>query len=160
MKKYCFLFVFIFCCFILQSNTLDTALAEQDAYCRVITDNVILYRLAVAVLHKRNVLMRGGVEYYVGAVVIEDRLKPCDVSDRAYLNAQIETSSVCAAKFLLNIVSVIFVNIKDNKSARLAFCNLSCKFATYRATTTGDKNGFILVELLCFRISNFKAISE
>ena len=43
MKKFCFLFVFIFCCFILQSSSFVIANADQQEYCRVITDNVMLY---------------------------------------------------------------------------------------------------------------------
>ena len=85
---------------------------------------VVLYSLAGAALHKRNMLVCCGVEYDIGAVVCEYRVEPCSVSYRSDLYREVKRASVLTHELLLYIIRVVLVNIENNQPFRVASCDL------------------------------------
>ena len=87
--------------------------------------------------------MRGGVENYLGTVMGKHSVKPCPIAHRADLHGKVKCLSVLSLKLLLDIVGIIFVDIKYNKLFRRAFCNLTAKLTTYRAAATCNHNNTV-----------------
>ena len=74
------------------------------------------------------------------------RMIPCEhgfkafaVSDGAYEHLDIYFR-MRAQKLVLNVISVVLVNIKDNKLVRRMFRYLTAKLAAYRSAAASDEN--------------------
>ena len=65
--------------------------------------------------------MRRRMENKLRAIVCEYSFKAFSVAHGSYFHSKVKLVAVFTYKLLLNIVCVVFVNIKDNKLLGLAF---------------------------------------
>lgn len=85
--------------------------------------------------------MRRRMIHYIRAVFFKDRIHTLAVAHRADKRYHIKLR-VGAFKLVLNIVSIIFVNIKNNKLFGRMLCNLAAQLAAYGSAAARNKNRF------------------
>ena len=79
---------------------------------------VIFNRLVRAVLHQGNVFMRCRMIYDVRAISLEDAVDALFISHRSDEHRKIQFR-VLAKQLLLDIISIIFIDIQDNQLFRM-----------------------------------------
>ena len=83
--------------------------------------------------------MRRGMVDDIRMISCEHGFKAFAVSDGAYEHLDIDFR-VSAQKLVLDIISVVLVNIKDNKLVRRMFRYLAAELAAYRSAAARDEN--------------------
>ena len=78
-------------------------------------------------------LVRRRVENYLRAVLLKDALHLVIVAHRSDKRYQIQRIAVFKAQLLLDIISVVFVNIHDDYLLGAVFRDLAHQLAAYRA---------------------------
>ena len=83
--------------------------------------------------------MRRGMVDDIRMISCEHGFKAFAVSDGAYEHLDIDFR-MSAQKLVLNVISVVLVNIKDNKLVRRMLRYLTAKLAAYRSAAASDEN--------------------
>ena len=104
------------------------------------TEHVVADGLLRTGLHQGDVLMGGGVEHHVGFVGIKQQLQPPGVPDGADLHAEGQLPAVLVQQFLLDVVGVVFVNIKNDQPLGMMLDDLTAQLTANGTAATGDKN--------------------
>ena len=105
------------------------------------TEHVVADGLLRIALHQGNVLMGGGVEHHVGLVGIKQQFQPPGVPDGADLHAEGQLPAVLVQQLLLDVIGVVFVNIKNNQPLGTVLDDLAAQLAADGAAATGDQYG-------------------
>ena len=77
----------------------------------------------------------------------EQRMKEWGIQYRVDDDHKIELIAVKSGEFLLYIVSIVFVYIKNDKLFRTALGNLSAKLASNGSAAARDQHGLVAIEL-------------
>ena len=80
-------------------------------------------------------LMCCGMENNVGFIMCKDCIYTGRVANRSYFDIKLQLILIFSEELLLNVVSIVFVNIKNNQFSRLSFGNLTAKLASDGAAT-------------------------
>ena len=95
-----------------QYETLCAVLVRSHG-CLISSEHVVFDRLIWTVFHKRNMLMSCRVVDNVRPVFFKNAVNAVRIAHRADQNHQIQLRK-SVLKFLLNIIGIIFINIKNN----------------------------------------------
>ena len=109
-------------------------------------DGVVLDRLARAVLHEGDVLVRGGVIDDLGAVVLEDLPDAAAVADGSDQGLQRQVR-ILLTQLVLDVVGVVLVDIEDDQAGRAVSCDLAAEFAADRTAAARDEDGLAVDEV-------------
>ena len=107
----------------------------------VSADGVVFDRLTGAVLHQRDMLMGGGVVDDLRVVVLKEFKHPPAVADRPDQDLQIEIR-IFLAQFKLDLISVVFVDIKNDELSGVVGCDLAAELTADGSAATGDEDSF------------------
>ena len=105
--------------------------------------HIVLDRLTGAVLHQRYVLMCGCMIYDLRLIGFKYPVDPFAVTDGAdqYLQVQVRITGL---QLLLNVVSVIFINVENHQKLWLMTCDLTAELASDRTAASCYQDPFSL----------------
>ncbi len=133
-------------CLIRGDEDKTLAMIEHGSVGRFIgADGIVLDRLAGAVLHQGNMLMGCRMVDDVRAVGGKDLIKPAAVTHGADEGDKVEVR-VLLPEFQLDVIGVIFIDIKDDELAGIMGCDLTADLAADRAAAARDEDGFAIEE--------------
>lgn len=105
--------------------------------------DVVLDRFVWAHLHERYVLVRGCMEDHVRLVLLHHAADTVRVPAGADEGHEVQLR-VLHEKLLLDAVSIVLVNVEDDKLLRLVACDLTAELRADRSATAGDEDGLPL----------------
>ena len=79
--------------------------------------------------------------YDIRAIYLEDLIHTVGIAHRCNENHQIQFR-IPSLQLLLNIISIILINIHNQKPLRMVSCNLPAKLTADRATASRHHNHF------------------
>ena len=85
--------------------------------------------------------MGGGVEHHIGFVGIKQQFQPSGVPDGADLHAEGQVPAVLVQQLLLDVIGIVFVNIKNDQPLGTVLDDLAAQFTADGAAATGDQHG-------------------
>ena len=91
----------------------------------ICAENVVLDGLLGAFLHQRDMLVGRRVEHDVGAIHPKQAVNFFLISHGGDLHPKIEPIAPCAPQLLLDIISIVLVNIQNNELLGLIFGDLA-----------------------------------
>ena len=105
--------------------------------------HIVLDCLTGAVLHQRYVLMCGCMIYDLRLIGFKYPVDPFAVTDGAdqYLQVQVRITGL---QLLLNVVSVIFINVENHQKLWLMTCDLTAELASDRTAASCYQDPFSL----------------
>ena len=108
--------------------------------------HIVFDRLVGAVFHQRHVLVGRCVVDHFGTVCLDNAVDPVGVAHRSdqCLHGKVR---IFALQLLLNGISIIFINIKDNQQLWLCLGDLTAQFAS-DGTTQRSTVDHLVVECL------------
>ena len=107
------------------------------------SDHIVFDGLVGTCLHQRHMLVGRRVIDDLRPICIKYHLHPAAVPDRADQRYQVQIG-VFLLQFLLDIVGVVLVNIKDNQLLGMMSGNLSAELTSDRAAPSGNQNSLSL----------------
>ena len=128
--------------------------------CSLICSKYIVFnRLVRTVFHQRYMLMRSCMIDNIRSVFCKNTVDFSTVSHRTNQNNQIQIR-VFMLQFLLDIVCIIFIDIKNDQSLYSICCNLTAQLTSDASASSSDKDNFIIhisFYGLCLDIDRFSA---
>ena len=109
--------------------------------CLISTKYIIFDCLVRAVLHQRYMLVRCCMEYNVWFVFFHHAVNTMCISYRTDQYSQIQFRMI-PSEFLLNIISIIFINVKNDQMPDFMLCQLCTDLTSDGPATTGYQHGF------------------
>ena len=110
-------------------------------------ENVVLDGLLRAFLHQRNVLVGRRVEHDVRPIHLKQAVNFFLISYGGDLHPQVQPVAPYTPQLLLDIISVVLVNIQNDELLGLIFGDLAAKLAADRTATAGHQHGLPLQEI-------------
>ena len=100
---------------------------------------IVFDRLVGAVLHQRHMLMRCCMVHNIGMIRFKHIVDPARVAHAADQNHQIQLR-ILFLQFLLQVVGIVFINIKHDQLRRLVTGNLTAQLASDGAASPGHQD--------------------
>ena len=113
----------------------------------ICAENVVLDGLLRALLHQRNVLVGRRMEHDVGAIHPKQAVNFFLISYGGDLHPQVQPIAPYTPQLLLDIISVVLVNIQNDELLGLIFGNLAAKLAADGTATAGHQHGLPLQKI-------------
>ena len=113
-------------------------------------EHVVLDRLVRAVLHQGHVLVRRRVEYDLRPVFAQHNIQTRRIAYRTDQNDKVQRR-IFPLKLHLDVIRIVFINIKNQKLLRVALRNLPAQLAADRSAAArhhDDLAGNILADLV------------
>ena len=104
--------------------------------------HVVLYRLGRAYLHQRNVLVRRRMEHHRGVVGIKNLVQALFIPDRADQHRDRDIAAVLLLQFHLQLVSAVFVDIKNQQLAGFEAHDLTAQLTADGAAASRYQHRF------------------
>ena len=111
-------------------------------------------------LHQGHVLVGCGVEYNLGPVLGKHLVQLLFIPNGGNFHLQIQPRAVGDAQLLLNIISVILINVQNNQLFRVHFCDLAAQLAADGAAPSGHQHHLIPEKGNGFFIGEFHGLAE
>ena len=112
----------------------------------ICAENVILDGLLWAFLHQRDMLVGRRMEHDVRAIHLKQAVNFFLISHGGDLHPQVQPIAPYTPQLLLDIISIVFVNIQNDELLGLIFGDLTAKLAA-DGTAAGHQNGLTLQEI-------------
>ena len=119
---------------------------HRSVGCLISADRIVLNRLVRTVLHKRYMLMCCSMIDQLRSVFLKDTEHSAAVADRSDQSHQIEVG-ILLPQFHLNVVSVILIDIQDDKLSGRMSCDLPAELTADGAAASGDQHCFAIDEV-------------
>ena len=104
---------------------------------------IVFDRLVGAVLHQRHMLMRCCMVHNIGMIRFKHIVDPARVAHAADQNHQIQLR-ILFLQFLLQVVGIVFINIKHDQLRRLVTGNLTAQLASDGTAAACNEHNLIL----------------
>ena len=113
----------------------------------ICAENVILDGLLWAFLHQRDMLVGRRMEHDVRAIHLKQAVNFFLISHGGDLHPQVQPIAPYTPQLLLDIISIVFVNIQNDELLGLIFGDLTAKLAADGTAAAGHQNGLTLQEI-------------
>ena len=123
-------------------------------------EHVVLYGLDAVVLHQRHVLVRRGIDHYLGFVGFEYSFECFYVGDRADLDLGLQIAAVFDPQFLLHVVGTVLVDVQDYQLVGVHLGQLTADLASDASAAARDQDRLSLVVFLGSVVHNELLASE
>ena len=101
------------------------------------THYIVLNGFVGAVFHQRHMLVGSCVENNMGTIGIHHRIHTGSIAYGTDQNRQIQIR-ILPLQFQLNIVGIVFIDVKNHQFFRIIFGDLTAKLGANRAATAGN----------------------
>ena len=125
---------------------LDAELLRRPHH-MICAENVILDGLLWAFLHQRDMLVGRRMEHDVGAIHPKQAVNFFLISHGGDLHPQVQPIAPYTPQLLLDIISVVLVNIQNDELLGLIFGDLTAKLAADGTAAAGHQHGLPLQEI-------------
>lgn len=95
--------------------------------------------LKQVIFHQWDMLVRSRVKDYIGLILLEDFVHTEIIAYACNQCRKVQAFAVFHGKLLLNVVSVVFIDIYNNHLLRAVFCNLANEFTSDAAAASRNK---------------------
>ena len=106
----------------------------------ICTNYIVFNGFTGTCLHQRHMLMGCCVVDYIRPVCRKKAGQTAAIPHGTNQNLQIQLR-IIFLQFLLNVVGIVLINVKDNQLLGVVGCNLPAQLAADGSTATGDQNG-------------------